>query len=97
DTYTLSLHDALPICHRCGRPVHDDGDVAVFREPNLVRLAIANGDERRAGRSAFLVAIDEHHRTVDVCPEHGAIVNRLIVGRIARSEEHTSELQSREK
>src|SRR2546429_6961561 len=57
EIYTLSLHDALPICRIAGRPDHQDG----VRARGLDR-------GRRRGR----------HRPVR-----------------ARSEEHTSELQSR--
>src|SRR5438874_13027017 len=56
EIYTLSLHDALPICHR--------------------------GRERR-------VVGDDGDRQV------GAVLARLHGGEQRRSEEHTSELQSR--
>src|SRR5439155_26858260 len=68
DIYTLSLHDALPICHlgdrRIGqlRPLWDDVDWLV---------AVLLGD----------LAAD--------------IVDELLRNPVHRSEEHTSELQSR--
>src|SRR3712207_8688113 len=73
EIYTLSLHDALPICvdgagrHDAEQPVLDDheGDPEPERQPVLVE-----GDDA------------DHH-------EEGEV-------RLDRSEEHTSELQSRQ-
>src|SRR5690606_41853100 len=77
-TYTLSLHDALPIC------LHDGGVGG--------RAGVA-----RAGQRELL----GRRRPAEV--EHRLRLQRLVGGpredldlRIARSEEHTSELQSRE-
>src|SRR5690606_41940966 len=90
ETYTLSLHDALPILRSLllctvgllvwGR--RDDRDVVgvdleVYGHARRRRLGLV----RRLGRCS------EHERRVD--PVHG--------DEKIRSEEHTSELQSREK
>src|SRR2546421_6480509 len=64
EIYTLSLHDALPICRR--------------RPPWPARIRSAPGDDRPA---CFGKA------TSSPVPRHA--------GRSSRSEEHTSELQSR--
>src|SRR5437868_9899655 len=65
DIYTLSLHDALPICSRCPPP---RCPAAGRRRP---RRRWPSG---RSGRRAAVVAGEDHE---------------------GRSEEHTSELQSR--
>src|SRR3712207_7090579 len=68
EIYTLSLHDALPICRR-GRA---DGGAGRLRRLHRLDRAVAAGAVgaiRRAGRAA---------------------------GGAPRSEEHTSELQSRQ-
>src|SRR3712207_8334068 len=65
EIYTLSLHDALPIC---------DG--------------LMTGIHRKTGRSL---------RLVRGCIEVAAVVSGyLLGGTVGRSEEHTSELQSRQ-
>src|SRR3712207_7959811 len=64
EIYTLSLHDALPICGRARDPLL----VPLHREPVVLR-----GDEDATG-------LDLAHRMVST----------------PRSEEHTSELQSRQ-
>src|SRR3712207_7295493 len=72
EIYTLSLHDALPICrHARARPAPDGR-----RRPDLGRRL--RGVERRArGRRARARLLD-------------------VLWRRGRSEEHTSELQSRQ-
>src|SRR3712207_7512152 len=73
EIYTLSLHDALPICRAAGIAQH--------------------GRVRRAGSDH----VDRHptlgqfHR-----PGAGQADERRLGGRVLRSEEHTSELQSRQ-
>src|SRR3712207_9195660 len=67
EIYTLSLHDALPIC---GRPPR----------PPLALLADAHRSSSGAGRS----------------PAPGGRRRRPVRTRRLRSEEHTSELQSRQ-
>src|SRR5690606_41282724 len=71
--YTLSLHDALPICDVVGEePGQPEGEVAEVR-PEEERLAARRRRER----------LDD--------------VGQVVVFRgVRRSEEHTSELQSRE-
>src|SRR5437867_1030686 len=86
-TYTLSLHDALPI----SRPVpeHTVGDVleplGVIRQRRHTHLAAQPVGPRDLA--------DDHERAVapDVRRGHRPILTSI---RAARSEEHTSELQS---
>src|SRR2546429_4759307 len=61
EIYTLSLHDALPICQRIGRGVRETDRLGEVSRP--------------------------HHR------QHGS--ENLLLRQPVRSEEHTSELQSR--
>src|SRR3712207_8912088 len=76
EIYTLSLHDALPICPR---GVRDGGDP--------LRAARAR---RRAERRALGLHLLDHQEA----PR--ASGRRAPGPRAARSEEHTSELQSRQ-
>src|SRR5690625_5732438 len=68
DIYTLSLHDALPICHFC---------------PKKARL--------RAGAAWHRVLHKARQRYQRALPPSAGRKSSLI----SRSEEHTSELQSR--
>src|SRR3712207_8356546 len=68
EIYTLSLHDALPICEQPGQPA-GDGE----------RLAVVPSQGRRPGARP-VVLVEQPH---DAAPG-------------LRSEEHTSELQSRQ-
>src|SRR5690606_41991755 len=84
--YTLSLHDALPICARGIRlrvrpPVARDRWRALHPVPGsrLVVHEHHDGGKLRVAVFGFLA---------HACPED--------LGGLARSEEHTSELQSRE-
>src|SRR3712207_8416775 len=77
EIYTLSLHDALPICRRAGR-----GERRGRRPARAAaRRALLRGGGyrrwRRRGRRC-------------------ARLSRARCGRACRSEEHTSELQSRQ-
>src|SRR5207253_9588253 len=83
ELYTLSLHDALPICrvdalrrlHRAGEG--DAGDARIGDERRADGLTVADHGNRGVGRDAGLPQdLDRAHAD-------------------ARSEEHTSELQSR--
>src|SRR3989442_6862552 len=76
EIYTLSLHDALPISLRLGKPPRD-------REPE----AGASGVRRR-GRAA-------EKRREDALAVFGRDAGAPIPHGKQRSEEHTSELQSR--
>src|SRR3712207_8414881 len=69
EIYTLSLHDALPIC----RPARDLG----YRNP---------GGPDDAGERGRLHRLRHRHRRVRTAADRPG----------ARSEEHTSELQSRQ-
>src|SRR3712207_9255647 len=73
EIYTLSLHDALPICTRTSRR-----HTAERRE----------GDRR--------AATDRSHRRERLRGRQDDGVGRARGGRSLRSEEHTSELQSRQ-
>src|SRR5206468_12966753 len=75
EIYTLSLHDALPICAGEGVP-HPDA-----RHPGLLDPARLHAAARRRHRDDVL------HERGDPLPAGGE--------RLLRSEEHTSELQSR--
>src|SRR3712207_8239781 len=81
EIYTLSLHDALPIFHRFGV------DVMAFVKP----VVEAQQHLPRPGGGVG-IALDLHPRAArrDIDPE--PILDRDEV----RSEEHTSELQSRQ-
>src|SRR5437660_8210248 len=74
ECYTLSLHDALPICPptRCARTPH------LVRLLRQSRPPVAHGPLSAARGCSLLVS-----------------QRRRIGGRVDRSEEHTSELQSR--
>src|SRR3712207_7649589 len=76
EIYTLSLHDALPICARVG-------ELAVGRRVLPPLGALAHGRLRRARADEDGAPLDQ--RRVD----GGVLLPR-------RSEEHTSELQSRQ-
>src|SRR5205823_14184841 len=83
---TLSLHDALPICDRRGRPghrgFHRSQHDSLVRADHLPLL----DDRLRAG---------DHHHPGAVAPR--SWIQRQCAGRLrwaVRSEEHTSELQS---
>src|SRR3712207_8273402 len=76
EIYTLSLHDALPIC--LPRPS------GAARGDEALDLALRHREELRA-RTAPLAP-----------PQRGERRDRRRAGLRARSEEHTSELQSRQ-
>src|SRR5207253_11303190 len=78
ETYTLSLHDALPISQAFGR------DLRVERDRQAVALA--------RGPAPFALGDDLRVRLLFV-GHLQAIRSREL--RFVRSEEHTSELQSR--
>src|SRR5688572_31599369 len=79
EIYTLSLHDALPICpgreRAAPRPGPPGPSTADLRTPRASRAAFR---PRRTGRGAAEVRLNPRPRT----------------HRADRSEEHTSELQS---
>src|SRR5205085_10751198 len=77
-TYTLSLHDALPICNAHDKPVTLCGEMA--GRPRCFLPLIGMGLRRFSMSPAFVPSIKE-------------LVRRTQLER-ARSEEHTSELQS---
>src|SRR5690606_42146962 len=90
ELYTLSLHDALPICHICGsRPFQFQ---VPKTEQNFVRNAI--------GSPAFIKHQWAARRaTGKFCTARPCPSQRRTSGAYYdphRSEEHTSELQSRE-
>src|SRR5690606_41278808 len=78
---SLSLHDALPICQQA-RP--DDGGRAHGRQCDLRQVA-------HAVRSARPVALHS-----GLQPHRGSDAEQQRRAQAQRSEEHTSELQSRE-
>src|SRR3712207_8216859 len=76
EIYTLSLHDALPICGSA--PEYGSKDVDPRRVPLTKRIPM------KKSRLATALAVA------------GALVAALVVTALPRSEEHTSELQSRQ-
>src|SRR5262249_57033218 len=77
DLSTLSLHDALPICH-----------VQPLVEGPIVDRAVAEERDRDAARLQQLEAVARPRGLEDARPDDAAGPHQ------ARSEEHTSELQS---
>src|SRR5207247_9606929 len=82
---TLSLHDALPISTVAGVPRPR------LRRRFAGRVASLGGSLRRARRVSHLLLRRSDVRGDVGCPRRRALRAR----RISRSEEHTSELQSR--
>src|SRR5699024_12873534 len=80
DLYTLSLHDALPISHGAKLGIMRWRRTASAAD-DPVSAAMAAQDRKR-----FLPADQQQHADED---------RALPIGHHARSEEHTSELQSR--
>src|SRR5690606_40988466 len=81
--YTLSLHDALPISARRGRGIPP----APGLRGRLAATAGTAGQTTRPGR---------RRGQRDRCPPGRLVARPSGSRRSARSEEHTSELQSRE-
>src|SRR3712207_9311973 len=79
EIYTLSLHDALPIC-----PVHDERAALAFLAEAQVLERLDHGDGERVVDGGV----------VDVAGRYARLRERLRAR--PRSEEHTSELQSRQ-
>src|SRR5207253_10016943 len=90
-TYTLSLHDALPISDRVAdRPVGLD-EVLLGHDQRLrlgLQVAVVAGVVERGGHDG------EAAGEGGVVDDAGRAAG-LVVDAAARSEEHTSELQSR--
>src|SRR5690606_41424110 len=82
DIYTLSLHDALPIfgIKRRAMPRASATDAGAVADPG--------------GADGQPCAHDPTRRAA--CPSHERALLPQVAQRAARSEEHTSELQSRE-
>src|SRR5690606_41477027 len=90
DINTLSLHDALPIYHARVREWflrHGDG----FATCPIVEGALVRWIARLEGRDGFAIAARELEKLA-ADPRHAFWPDALPY----RSEEHTSELQSRE-
>src|SRR5207249_11953329 len=88
-TSTLSLHDALPICHLCGDLVESAEDVVGGEHDRLggrLRVTAPRGKDR----------VPSDARRDAICVQYR--LDRLAAACLQdpeRSEEHTSELQSR--
>src|SRR5690606_42068044 len=80
--YTLSLHDALPILQRCCGSTKWAAAMAAVRPFEDVAALLRIGE-----RTWWSLAIDDHLEAFAAHPR---------IGEAKRSEEHTSELQSRE-
>src|SRR5206468_12729875 len=87
DTYPLSLHDALPICHPIAREFLHRRELHALRR---IRHRLLVGPLRRRDASAEVG--EGLVRSVKLEGADGVRCGRL---RGLRSEEHTSELQSR--
>src|SRR5204863_1510822 len=89
DTYSLSLHDALPIFARFGRVVTRPGFLSPASYHTLTTMARVDNATSAMGAGWF------------VRPRNDSLPLRLNINgsnaglQAARSEEHTSELQSR--
>src|SRR5690606_42158300 len=88
--YTLSLHDALPICHKTR--AHAALLLAIYLE----RLVTRHHPKDAGIAQDAAVPVDGIHACIGHGPEQFL---RVCTGfkMLSRSEEHTSELQSREK
>src|SRR5207247_10003127 len=87
NTYTLSLHDALPIYDRDGPQLQTRGGQPQQVRGDPIELAHQHPDDLGPGRG-----LDPEQ------PLHRQAVAQLVEERrqvVGRSEEHTSELQSR--
>src|SRR5207247_11204895 len=91
--YTLSLHDALPICEqRRAADVVVGAELAGLKDDFEVRAARANLFDADDLVVDLGVAAGEERAAVD---DHVDLVRAGIDDLTRRSEEHTSELQSR--
>src|SRR5690606_41177238 len=91
DSPTLSLHDALPICTRGRTTTEPRGSPEVPRDPARPAAALARA-LRRPGAAPPLAA----GAGVAARPRRRRPGRVLHPALLRRSEEHTSELQSRE-
>src|SRR5204863_9582420 len=92
--YTLSLHDALPICRQSfsGQPSPLFVRVRVVRinqssQPDAIKCASEDKAQRDRGQQTQEQSISSLREPVQI--------TGCIFYRVRRSEEHTSELQSR--
>src|SRR5690606_41945349 len=92
--YTLSLHDALPICRTVGRPLRlrrrvgargVQGNEGPPKERRGLQVLLPSVEFVLVERIALVVAHIAPHQRFGHAPQA-----------LGRSEEHTSELQSRE-
>src|SRR5699024_12734931 len=84
--YRLSLHDALPILGRKGLVTAEQVEAAIRPDTCLVSVMFANNEVGTIQPIAEIGA---------VCKKHGVLFHTDAVQAVGRSEEHTSELQSR--
>src|SRR5690606_42076071 len=85
--YTLSLHDALPIFRR---------DIAVVVEESVPAAAVEACVREAAGALLRELIVFDVYRGKGVREGCKSLAMGLILQDSSRSEEHTSELQSRE-
>src|SRR5690606_40209226 len=94
ETYPLSLHDALPICKILAEnivDIEDVKDVAVVRIVLLIPIEDIAPEVDDLGK---IVASEKPGRRYRIIL-HGELDSKCAMDTV-RSEEHTSELQSRE-
>src|SRR5690606_41811487 len=91
--YTLPLHDALPISERCDRrPGADDGEGMAHGEVDDSRQHSQLYSQQPAPMAPFRISVFSKKAPVVATSSPALTPSRTS----ARSEEHTSELQSRE-
>src|SRR5690606_39603730 len=84
EIYTLSLHDALPIFRKLGPPPRQLAELMLVYVENGVEFTNQFGDINETFYSSLESV---YHQTLKLLKKEGLLL---------RSEEHTSELQSRE-
>src|SRR5207253_10295073 len=92
DTYTLSLHDALPISKDGGLAAESGLGAGVARCPSII--ASSDADSNGLARKSSMPAARQRSLSPAMVLAVSATIRTRTPPR-SRSEEHTSELQSR--
>src|SRR5690606_42052894 len=93
DIYTISLHDALPISIMV--------KIEAGKEVDVIKAVQASYKEFNPGFPFVYKFLDEDYQSLYAAEQRVAVLSRYFAGLAVlisclRSEEHTSELQSRE-